>query len=81
MRRLQELAALFICLMLLIGSFPSPAFADGEENTNGSGKMSGGTAQNIWHNGDDGVRVTVVRASDNQPTSTPFDSLQSPGSL
>lgn len=74
MRRLKHSAALFICLTLFVGTLSVPASADGEGNMNGGGGgMGGGTAQNVWHNGDDGVRVTVVRASDNQPVSTPFD--------
>lgn len=74
MKRLIKLAAISICFMLFISYFSFPAHADGEGNMNGGGGgMGGGTAQNVWHNGDDGIRVTVVRASDNQPVSTPFD--------
>lgn len=39
----------------------------------GVGKTTTCANLGIWHNGDDGVRVTVVRASDNKPVSAPFD--------
>ena len=70
--RKRYLAALLVFTMFC---FPLPAYADnGSGNMNGGGgDMGGGSSQNIWHNGQDGIRVTVVRASDNKPVSTPID--------
>lgn len=72
---MKRITSFFLCVFCLLLVFTFPAQADGGEgNLNGGGGgMGSGTAQNVWHNGDDGVRVTVVRASDNTPVSTPFD--------
>lgn len=53
---------------------PMTAYAvgDGDIN-NGGGGMGGGTDVNVWHTGDEGVRVTVVRASDHAVVSASID--------
>ncbi|SHH69647.1 hypothetical protein [Desulfosporosinus lacus] len=65
----------FICLVMMLFMLPITAFADpGEGNIDGGGGGLGdGTGSNIWMPGDDGVRVTVIRDSDNAPVSTPID--------
>lgn len=72
---MKRLFSMLLCAALLISCASIPAFAgDGEGNIdNGGGDMGSGTAQNIWHTGQEGVRVTVVRASDNKPVSVPVD--------
>ena len=35
--------------------------------------MGSGSSANYWDNGDDGLRMTVVRSSDNAPITTPID--------
>ena len=50
------------------------AFAVGEGNIdNGGGGMGAGTSTNKWVPGEEGVRVTVVRASDGAQVSQSFD--------
>ena len=55
-----------------------PAFAEG--GTGGSGNIDGGggsmgnaTSHGSWNPGNEGVRITVVRASDHAVVTTPFD--------
>ena len=56
-----------VILCVLLGGFPLTAYADtgGSGNIDtGGGGMGQGTSQNRWTSGNEGVRVTVVRASD-----------------
>lgn len=53
---------------------PLSAYAVGDGNIDGGGGgMGGGTNTNSWNPGNDGVRVTVVRASDYAQVTTPID--------
>ena len=72
---MKRLLAITLFVFILAFSASITAYAgNGEGNLSGGGAgMGSGTAENVWHNGDDGVRVTVVRASDNKPVSTPID--------
>jgi hypothetical protein len=65
----------FLCLVIMIFMLPVTAFADpGDGNIDGGGGgMGDGTSSNSWTPGHDGVRVTVIRDSDNAPVSTPID--------
>lgn len=64
------LALFLVCSML----FSIPAYATGDPNVdNGGGGMGSGTSTNSWTPGMDGVRVTVVRASDHSVVTTPID--------
>jgi len=61
--------ALFLCIMT-----PLAAYATGDPNIDsGGGGMGSGTSENYWNPGNDGVRVTVVRASDHAVVTTPID--------
>lgn len=65
-----------ICALLLgamLFSLAVPAFAADSNIDGGGGGMNQGTAQNSWTPGRDGVRITVIRDSDNTPVSTPID--------
>lgn len=63
---------LFVVLFLL--AMPMAAYAAGEGNIdNGGGGLGSGTNTNYWSNRDEGVRVTVVRASDGGAVSAPID--------
>lgn len=64
-----------LCLILAITCcFSVPAFAVGDGNLDGGGGgMNGGTSTNSWNPGNDGVRVTIVRASDHAVVTTPID--------
>ena len=70
-RRLSFFLVLVLLLSMLL---PVTAYADGEGNIdNGGGGMGSGTNENYWNGSDEGVRVTVVRASDRSPVTTPVD--------
>lgn len=72
---MKRIISLILSVILAV-TIPCTAFADGTGEGNmdgGGGSMGGGTGANFWHEGEDGVRVTVVRASDNKPVSTPID--------
>jgi hypothetical protein len=60
--------------ILLVVFPPTPASAVGEGNVDGGGGgMGNGTSTDYWNTGDEGVRVTVVRASDHVAVTTPID--------
>lgn len=62
-------------LLFLLLFFPSMnVYAEGEGNMDGGGGgMGSGTSQNKWVPGEDGVRVTIVNASDGTPVSASID--------
>ena len=65
-----------ICALLLLAmlfSLPFTAYAADPNIDGGGGDMEEGTSQNSWTPGRDGVRITIVRDSDNMPVSTPID--------
>ena len=67
------LTMLCLCLALICCS-SLPAFAVGDGNIDGGGGgMGDGTSTNSWTPGNDGVRVTVIRASDHAVVTTPID--------
>ena len=67
--------ALMLAVSLLCSLLSAvPAHAAGEGNMDGGGGgMGQGTSQNKWTPGYDGVRVSVVRASDHSVVTTPID--------
>ena len=71
MRRISTLlAAVFFCFLM----FARSAYAVGEGNIDsGGGGMGQGSSGNVWSPGNDGVRVTVIRASDRSPVTRPVD--------
>ena len=64
-----------MCLSLVLACcFSVPAFAVGDGNIDaGGGGMGEGTSSNVWSPGNDGVRVTVVKAENHSPVTTPID--------
>ena len=65
-----------ICALLLLAmlfALAVPAFAADSNIDGGGGGMGQGTGQNSWTPGRDGVRITVVRDSDNTPVTSPVD--------
>lgn len=73
---MKRIISAFLSLVLLFALFCVPAYAD----TGGSGNIDGGggsmgdaTSHGSWNPGNEGVRVTVVRASDHAVVTTPFD--------
>lgn len=70
----RNLSIVLILVLLLTILSPLAAYAEGEGNIDhGGGGMGNGTNENYWNPGDEGVRVTVVRASDRIPVTTPVD--------
>ena len=65
---------LFLLVFLLTVSIPKTTYAAGEVNIDHGGGMLGeGTGINFWSSHDEGVRVTVVRASDGAVVSASID--------
>ena len=64
-----------LCLTLaIVFCFSVPTFAVGDGNLDGGGgDMGSGTSTNVWSPGNDGVRVTVVKADTQSPVTTPID--------
>lgn len=70
---MKRLVSLLLVLLTMLLS-PLTAFAEGDPNIdNGGGDMGSGTGQNSWTPGRDGVRVTVIRDSDNQAVTSSID--------
>jgi hypothetical protein len=70
------LKSIFSLLMVVCLLCPMTAFAStgGSGNIDGGGGgMGDGTSTNLWTPGNEGVRVTVVRASDHAVVTTPID--------
>ena len=72
---MKRLFSVFLSLALLLCLVsPVSVYAIGEGNVDGGGGgMGDGTSTNSWTPGNDGVRVTVVRASDHTAVTTPVD--------
>ncbi|WP_342774095.1 hypothetical protein [Paenibacillus oralis] len=71
---LKRILWVLLTFCLLINPTHSNVFANGDGNIdNGGGGMGSGTSQNKWTPGYDGVRITVVRASDQKPVSVSID--------
>ncbi|WP_101908600.1 hypothetical protein [Marasmitruncus massiliensis] len=72
---MKRFSSIILVLILLCSSlFSVPAYAIGDGNMDGGGGgMGEGTDQNSWTPGNEGVRVTVVRASDHAVVTTPID--------
>jgi hypothetical protein len=73
---MKRLFGIILILSLLFTTlFPIMASADdGDGNmNNGGGGMGNGSSENFWDTGDEGVRVTVIRASDHSVVSAPID--------
>lgn len=65
---------MFFCLALLLYNAVYPVFAEGDGNMDsGGGGMGNGSSDSYWSVGNDGVRVTVIRASNVTAVSTPVD--------
>lgn len=73
--KIRRKAACLIMLLLFLSFVKTEtAYAVGEGNMNsGGGKFGTGTKSNKWVSGDEGVRVTVVRASDGAAVSASVD--------
>lgn len=64
----------YLLFISIVFSLQINVLAVGEGNIDGGGgSMGQGTNENYWIGGDDGVRVTIIRDSDNASVSTPID--------
>ena len=72
---MKRVISLFLAFVLMISVFlPMNAYAIGDGNVDGGGGgMGDGTNTDFWNTGDEGVRVTVIRASDHAVVTTPID--------
>ena len=62
------------CILLFAVSMPVTAHAQGEGNIDtGGGGLGSGSTENFWSSGDEGVRVTIVRADDGSAVSASID--------
>ncbi|MBU5439860.1 hypothetical protein KQI42_17735 [Tissierella sp. MSJ-40] len=72
MKRILILLITFLMVFNLMISISVLAVGDGNIDSGGGG-MGSGTSDNKWSPGYDGVRVTVVRASDHSVVTVPID--------
>lgn len=74
---MKRLFSVFFSLVLLLTlCTPLSAYADGDGDGNidhGGGGLGSGSDENFWNSGDEGVRVTVIRASDHAVASASID--------
>lgn len=70
----RKISILLSLVLLLAFLLPLTAYAEGDGNIDhGGGGMGSGSSENYWNARDEGVRITVVRASDGTPVTTPVD--------
>lgn len=70
----RKCSQFLLAALLLMFLFSIPAYAVGEGNLDGGGgSMGQGTSLNSWSPGNEGVRVTVVRAEGHEPVTRPID--------
>lgn len=72
---MRQKCSLFLVFALILSLMSSvPAYAVGEGNIDGGGgSMGQGTKLNSWSPGNEGVRITVVRAEGHEPVTRPID--------
>ena len=72
---IKRIVSFLLCMSILFSISSKYAFADtGDGNMDGGGGgMGSGTGTNFWHEGEDGARVTVIKASDNSVVSKSID--------
>ena len=70
----RKLSIFLVLLLMLSLLLPVTAHAEGEGNIdNGGSGIGSGTDVNYWNPGDEGVRITVVRANDRIAVTSPID--------
>lgn len=72
---MKQRFSLFLVFALILSLLSAvPVYAVGEGNLDGGGgSMGQGTSLNSWSPGNEGVRVTVVRADGHEPVTRPID--------
>ncbi len=78
---MKKTICFLLMLSILMSSSVVPAIAVGDGNIDsGGGGMGTGSSYNYWDNGNEGVRVTIVKADTYQPVTTPIDLTNRPPS-
>ena len=81
MKKFLSMVLTLVMLCTIVLSTTAYADTGGSGNLDGGGGgMGSGTSNNVWNPGNEGVRVTVVRASDHAVVTTPFDFSSKPPS-
>lgn len=73
---MKKLLAMLCCVAMILTLFPMSTFATDPGDGNfdgGGGNMGGGTSENYWNSGNDGVRITVVDAKSGRAVSSAVD--------
>ena len=72
---MKQKRGVFLAVLLSLSFlFSVPVYAVGDGNIDGGGgNMGQGTSQNSWSPGNEGVRVTVIRAEGHEPVTRPID--------
>ncbi|MBU5311571.1 hypothetical protein KQI38_05985 [Tissierella carlieri] len=72
---MKRILTFFIAILMILSlTIPISVFAVGDGNIDsGGGGMGSGASDNKWSSGYDGVRITVVRASDHSVVTIPID--------
>lgn len=79
MKRFLTILLSLSLVLCMIAPLTAHADTGGSGNVDGGGGgMGDGTSTNSWNPGNDGVRVTVVRASDHAAVTTPLDLTNKP---
>lgn len=74
MKRFFSTILSLMILFCVVSPLTAYAETGGSGNLDGGGGgMGNGTSTNVWNPGNEGVRVTVVRASDHAQVTTPID--------
>ncbi|OME30052.1 hypothetical protein NSS98_22640 [Paenibacillus sp. FSL E2-0274] len=73
---MKKTKSVLLIIAILLYLLPYPVYADGTGDGNidhGGGGMGSGSDQNFWNTHDEGVRVTIIRDSDQSTVATPVD--------
>lgn len=73
---MKKVTLTLIIIAVLLCAFPYSGYADGTGDGNidhGGGGMGSGSGQNYWNTHDEGVRVSIIRESDQTPITIPVD--------
>ncbi len=71
---MKKLYVLLLCLVFTVSIGIQTAYAEGDGNMDGGGGgMGNGNSDNYWNGGDDGVRITVIKAGNNTAAAEPVD--------
>jgi hypothetical protein len=70
---MKRLISISLTMLVLI-SFSILSYSAGDPNMDGGGGgLGGGTSENKWSSGNDGVRVTIIEVSSSNSVSSPID--------